>query len=453
MNEIIYLSGAGTLTQPQLELYSCRIAAYLSARGVRIAAVITGRSPLVYAAIQGCIIAGVCYIPADEALPEQRRRMILAEAELVLYDGGGLSGETGAVDLREIVNQDLPEQAELPPLCSARPAYRIYTSGTTGAPKGIEVSLGNVGSFLRWFMTIPAIAEIRPRSVMNQAMFSFDLSVADLYYSLFTWARLTVIERGLWQDFGGLFRRIRDSRAELAVFTPAFAELCLCDASFSRELLPELRVIFFCGEVLKPEVAVKLFRRFPGLRIINAYGPTECCCAVTAAEITPDMTDRALPVGEMYHTAGEVRVENGEIVIYGESVAGYTGGLTGGFSAAADGRRCFHTGDSGCIENGMLYFNGRLDRQVKIMGYRIEPEDIENNLLKIPGVLQAAVSVSGLGGSRSALSAEVRTDGSLTTEEIRSRLSELVPQYMLPGRITTLESLPVSANGKLKRGN
>lgn len=304
MNEIIYLSGAGTLTQPQLELYSCRIAAYLSARGVRIAAVITGRSPLVYAAIRGCIIAGVCYIPADEALPEQRRRMILAEAELVLYDGGELSGETGAVDLREIVNQDLPEQAELPPLCSARPAYRIYTSGTTGAPKGIEVSLGNVGSFLRWFMTIPAIAEIRPRSVMNQAMFSFDLSVADLYYSLFTGARLTVIERGLWQDFGGLFRRIRDSRAELAVFTPAFAELCLCDASFSRELLPELRVIFFCGEVLKPEVAVKLFRRFPGLRIINAYGPTECCCAVTAAEITPDMTDRALPVGEMSHTAG-----------------------------------------------------------------------------------------------------------------------------------------------------
>ena len=180
MNGIIYLSGAGTLTQPQLELYSGRIAAYLSARGIRIAAVITGKSPLVYAAIRGCIIAGVCYIPADEALPEQRRRMILAEAELVLYDGGELSGETGAVDLREIVMLELPEQAELPPLCSARPAYRIYTSGTTGAPKGIEVSLGNVGSFLRWFMTIPAIAEVRPRSVLNQAMFSFDLSVADL---------------------------------------------------------------------------------------------------------------------------------------------------------------------------------------------------------------------------------------------------------------------------------
>lgn len=450
MNEV-YISGAGSLTQPQLEQYSGRVAAYLTERRVRLAAVITGKSPTVYAALRGCIMAGVCYIPVDEALPKQRLREVIAEAEVVLYDGGEFPGEPWFSDIREIVWGEYCGETELPEPASSRPAYRIYTSGTTGSPKGIEVTLGNVGNFLRWFMTIPAIAEVKPHRVLNQAMFSFDLSVADLYYSLFTGAALTVIERGLWRDFTALFRRIRDSRAELAVFTPAFAELCLCDRSFGRELLPELRVIFFCGEVLKPESAAKLFRRFPGLRIINAYGPTECCCAVTAAEITPDMTDRALPVGELSQTAGEVRVENGEIVIYGGSVAGYVGADRGGFRTTGSGH-CFHTGDCGYISDGMLYFTGRRDRQVKIMGFRVAPEDIENNLMKIPGVLQAAVSVSSR-GSRASLAAEVRTDGNVTPEDIRRELQRLVPEYMIPAKISVAEVLPVSANGKLKRGN
>ena len=448
MNET-YISGSGTLTQPQLEHCSVRIAAYLAGRRIRLAALIAGKSPLVFAAIRGCVMAGVCYIPVDETLPEQRRREVLAEAEIVLYDGE-FPGERWYCDIREIVRRESPP-VEMPPLCPERPAYRIYTSGTTGSPKGIEVSCGNVENFLQWFMAIPAIMEEKPCSVLNQAAFSFDLSVAEIYYSMFTGARLTVIERGLWHDFPKLFQRIRGSRAELAVFTPAFAELCLCDSSFGRELLPELRVIFFCGEVLKPQTAAKLFRRFPGVRIINAYGPTECCCAVTAAEITPDMTDKPLPVGEMSHTAGEVRVENGEIVIYGGSVARYVGSYRGGF-CDTDRGRCFHTGDGGYIEGGRLYFTGRLDRQVKIMGYRIEPEDIENNLLRIPGVLQAVVSVSNR-GSRISLSAEVRTVGEVSPEKIRRGLSELVPEYMIPGRIAIVQELPVSANGKLKRGN
>ena len=101
--------------------------------------------------------------------------------------------------------------------------------------------------------------------------------------------------------------------------------------------------------------------------------------------------------------------------------------------------RCF-------IENGLLYFNGRLDRQVKIMGYRIEPEDIENNLLKLPGVTQALVSVSG----KNRITAHV-TANATTPEELRRGLSELVPEYMLPGRIVIVEQLPVSGSFKLRR--
>lgn len=466
MNEI-YVSSSGTLTVLQLEVYSERIAEYLAKNGIRTAAVITGKSPLVFAAIRGCLMARVCYIPVDEALPEYRLNNILVNADIVLYDSAETCGRAGYLDLQDIVGFASPVEnraasgeksawqekstAFLRQTDDSHPAYRIYTSGTTGEPKGIEVSCGNVSSFLRWFCGIPAIAEVKPRSVLNQAMFSFDLSVADIYYSLYTGAALTVIERSLTQDFSGLFRRMSKSRAELAVFTPAFAELCLCDSSFCSSLMPELRVIFFCGEVLKPMTAAKLFRRFPGVRIINAYGPTETCCAVTAAEITPDMTAVALPIGDLSHTAGEIHIAgNGEIVIYGNSVARYADGLQGGFRDTGAGR-CFYTGDLGYTEDGKLYFNGRLDQQIKIMGFRIEPADIENNLMKIGGVLQAAVSASQR-GSRQSISAVVRTDGSVSAEEIHRNLAELVPQYMLPSKITIADEIPFSSNGKLKRG-
>ncbi len=285
--------------------------------------------------------------------------------------------------------------------------------------------------------------------MLNTARFSFDLSVADIYYSLYTGARLTVIERGLMSDFARLFARMRESGAELAVMTPSFAELCLCDRAFSQELMPSLRVVFFCGEVLKPATAEKLFDRFPRLRIVNAYGPSETCCAVTAAEITREMTCGALPIGDMSHTAGRVDIsESGEIVISGESVARYIGG-SGGFGEYG-GRRCFFTGDGGSIRGGMLYFGGRLDRQVKIMGCRVEPEDIENNLLKTGLVRRAAVTAEELHG-RTVLCARVTAGEGITPAEIRAALAGLVPEYMIPRRIILAEDIPLNENGKTKR--
>ena len=256
-------------------------------------------------------------------------------------------------------------------------------------------------------------------------------------------------------DCAALFARMRGSGAELAVFTPSFAELCLCDRDFAEELMPRLRIFFFCGEVLKPATAEKLFTRFPKVRVINAYGPSECCCAVTAAEITRGMTDRALPIGDIGHTAGGVHIsDSSEIVITGGSVARYidTGGChigSGGFGEF-DGERCFYTGDRGYVKDGMLYFGGRIDRQVKIMGCRVEPEDVENNILKTGLAGQAVVSAETLGG-HTILTALVKPRGGADPAEIRRALSELVPQYMVPRRITVVDNIPLSGNGKTKR--
>lgn len=433
MNEI-YISSHDALTKQQLSEYSSSIAEFLTRKNIRTAAVLCGKSSLVFSAIAGCLKAGVCYIPTDKSLPSERMKAILRNADIVLSDE----------NLSEIVKSGMVfSKKELSP---DLPAYRIYTSGTTGNPKGITVTRKNVCNFLRWFEKIPAICETKPKSVLNQALFSFDLSVADIYYSLKTGARLTVLEKELISDFPLLFDRMKKSKAELAVFTPTFAEMCLCDKCFNEELMPDLRVIFFCGEALKSTTVQKLFYRFPKVRIINAYGPTETTCAVTAAEITPDMTE--IPIGDLSHTAGKVFLSDGEIVIAGNSVASYCEGK-GGFGEY-NGIPCFHTGDMGHIKDDMLYFDGRRDRQVKIMGFRTELSDVENNLLKIDGIKQAAVTDIKIGGS-TALSAYVVAEEGVTPAIVKKGMTKLVPSYMIPRKIQLCDKIPVTPNGKTDR--
>lgn len=444
---MMYTNGSERISAEELLRYSENIAAYLLENNIRTAALITGKSPLVFAAIKACLTAGTCYIPVDENMPAERRSLITGGADAIFCDGK----YSGAEDLRRIAERD---RIFTPPVIgSDLPAYRIYTSGTTGASKGIEISRGNVENFTEWFCGIPAIAETRPRSVLNTARFSFDLSVADIYYSLHTGAALTAVGQELSGDFSALFGRMHESGAELAVLTPSFAELCLCDGAFSEALMPQLRVIFSCGETLKPATAEKLFARFPRIRIVNAYDPSETCCAVTAAEITREMTaGDSLPIGNMSHTAGIVELtEQGEIVVIGESVGRYVN-FAGGFGEY-NGRRCFFTGDSGEIKDGMLYFGGRMDRQVKIMGCRVEPEDIENNLLKTGLVRRAAViaETAHRGNGMKYLHAYVVAERGVTSAEIRAALAGFLPEYMIPRRITLADSIELNANGKTKR--
>lgn len=443
---VIFKSGSGILTREQLSEYSSSIAGFLKENNINTAAILCGKSPLVFAAMIGCQKVGVCYVPVEQSLPHERKKMIFDTADIVLYDGNNIKSDIGT-DLVKVIESSCEFIESEINLDS--PVYKIYTSGTTGVPKGIEVSVRNVKSFLNWLCAIPAIAEIKPKSVLNQALFSFDLSVADIFYSLKNNATLTVIEKELSSDFCALFERMRESGSEMAVFTPSFAELCLCDRSFCDELMPDLKLIFFCGEVLKPVTVEKIFRRFPNVRILNAYGPTEATCAVTAIEITPEMLGKMLPVGDMSCVAGDIHIsDEDEIVITGESVARYCE-KSGGFGEY-NGERCFYTGDIGYIDNNLLYFLGRRDRQLKVMGYRIELEDIENNLIKIDGVTRA-VAVASEVGNFTAVTAYVCTENEVSVGYIREKMSELVPDYMMPKRIRIVDEIPVNINGKTDR--
>jgi D-alanine--poly(phosphoribitol) ligase subunit 1 len=256
------------------------------------------------------------------------------------------------------------------------------------------------------------------------------------------------------------------------VSTPSFAQLCLAERTFNASMLPALRRLLFCGETLPAEVAAQLLERFPDAAVWNTYGPTEATVATTSVEITRDVlaTFPVLPVG--YPKPGtEILIvaddgseapagERGEIVIAGPNVSpGYLGrpDLNARSFFTHDAQRAYRTGDWGRCRDRLLFFEGRIDSQVKLHGYRIELGDVEANLRALPGVLDAAVIAVTRAGVVDSLAAFVvapgrdGVDGRAAAAALREQLGARLPAYMVPRTIRFIASLPLTANGKADR--
>jgi D-alanine--poly(phosphoribitol) ligase subunit 1 len=242
--------------------------------------------------------------------------------------------------------------------------------------------------------------------------------------------------------------------------------------SFSAKMLPQLRKFWFCGETLAPEIAAGLLRRFPGAGVWNTYGPTEATVATTSIQITEDVLAKysPLPVGRPKpgtrvlvqddSAAGVADGERGEIVIAGPNVSlGYIQrpDLTARAFFTLDGERAYRTGDWGHYEDGLLFFEGRMDFQIKLHGYRIEIGDIESNLHKLSEIQDAVVVPAMRNGRADYLVAFAILKNALLTSEfemsqaLRSRLSERLPDYMVPRKFVFLTEFPATSNGKVDR--
>ncbi len=381
--------------------------------------------------------AGRPYVPVDSAVPAERLMRIAAIAR------------PGHV----IAAQPLPVPRDL--LCAdpapAAPglAYILFTSGTTGDPKGVQIPLTALDHFVGWLRASQGFVP-GGEVFLNQAPFHFDLSVMDLYGALRTGGTIFAVEREEIADPRRLFARLEGAPLTVWVSTPSFARLALAEAGFGSEMLPHLRRFLFCGEPLGADLSRALIARFPGCEVWNTYGPTEATVAVTLVRITADMAD-PLPVGRPAPGMDVWVSEQGELTIAGPQVGlGYLGSSPGGYFTLPDGRRAYRTGDLGHVgDDGLLYCDGRIDRQIKLHGYRLELEEIEGALRAQPGVADAAVVPVMRGGRPDHLVAFVVGGGEPVV--LRAGLARCLPAYAIPRIFRQMAALPLTLNGKLDR--
>ena len=472
------------ISYQELDMASDYLAAYLDAvcgNDFSTIPVYGHKSVYMLICMLACVKSGRAYCPIDVSTPDSRTQVILKELESPVV----LATEVLQYDSKKVINKDeikgiirKQQNKNVPDrwIKGDQVFYIIFTSGSTGKPKGVQITANCLNSYLDWSVELGNAKEGKIGTVfLNQAPFSFDLSVMDLYTCLACGGTLWALSKAVQSDYKLLMQSLNTSNTSIWVSTPSFAEICLSDKQFNERLLPRLKVFLFCGETLTNDTADKLTERFPQAVIVNTYGPTESTVAVTSVKIGREWIERAnpLPLGKAKAgTRIEIRDENGqkvedgqkgEIVIVGNTVSiGYYKSLDltqkSFFTEDRNGEqvRGYRTGDQGYIEDGLLYYCGRIDLQVKLHGYRMEMEDIENNLMKLNDIDRAVVLPNMKDGKAKSLSAYVVYKGELKERfeaalELKKQLKEFLPDYMIPKKFIFLEEFPVNNNGKIDR--
>ncbi len=460
--------GDQVLTYAQLENRSASLAAALeSALGEdrRPVAVYGGRQPEMILAFLGCVRSGRAYLPIDDSCPIARLKATLAAAgaslllccqplpepleELEVWDHRRLEREWSQP--RGIA----PELA----VTGEEPFYLLSTSGSSGHPKCVAVSGNNLDAFLEWAGPLCGDGVI-----LGSSPFSFDLSVPGIYCAITSGGTLVTVSLDE-MNYRDLFERMAQSQADLFIATPSFVSFCLADKTFHQDLMPRLERFLFCGETLSPRQSRALFRRFPRAEVWNSYGPTEATVAVTAVKVTRKMAESGdpLPAGApmgrnriwISDKEGNSKEDGrlGEIMLEGPQVAlGYLGEEPG-FSLLPDGSRLYGTGDLGCLRDGQLWFHGRLDRQVKLRGYRVEAGGVAEHLRSLRGVAAAEVVpvLDGEGRPQWLAGFVIPEKDCPPPERLAKELRKQLYPYMVPRRILLVDAFPLTPNGKLDR--
>ncbi|MDN3015221.1 D-alanine--poly(phosphoribitol) ligase subunit DltA [Paenibacillus sp. BSR1-1] len=427
----------------------------------------------------GSVKSGHPYIPVDTSIPSERVINIInsARLELVINCSGhemDIDNSSISVVTLEDILLGQPLEIQVDPknwVESQDNFYIIYTSGSTGNPKGVQISAANLESFVDWMIADFPING--PFRFLNQAPYSFDLSVMDLYPALVSGGTLFAITKEMIARPKLLFEALYVSNTQIWTSTPSFVQMCLMDPSFNEELLPNLSVFLFCGEILPVGICRQLFERFPKAKIFNTYGPTEATVAVTSIEVTVEMLNSYpyLPIGKpkedtqilfLDENGNEVSTgENGEMVIVGPSVSkGYFGQqeLTERAFSQYNEHLAYRTGDAGYQnQEGLIFYKGRIDFQIKLHGYRMELEEIEFHIAKSKFVKAAAVIPVFQNEKIDYLEAVIIPDNHDFEKEyqltgaIKKELGEFLPAYMIPRKFSYHKELPITANGKLDR--
>ncbi len=425
--------------------------------------------------------SGHAYIPIDSHSALERVAAIVEVAEpslIIAINDFPLADVTAPIFSAEQVQAAFREGASYElshPVQEDDNYYIIFTSGTTGKPKGVQISHNNLLSFTNWMITDKEFATPERPQMLAQPPYSFDLSVMYWAPTLALGGTLFALPSAVTQDFKQLFETILSLPIAIWTSTPSFADMALLSDDFNSQKLPQLTHFYFDGEELTVKTAQKLRDRFPQARIINAYGPTEATVALSAVAVTDEMLQnyKRLPIGYTKADSPTFVIDEegqkvpngqqGEIIVCGPAVSkGYLNNpeKTAEAFFEFEGLPAYHTGDVGSMtDEGLLLYGGRMDFQIKFNGFRIELEDVSQNLNKSKYV-ESAVAVPRYNKDhkvQNLLAYVILKDGVAEqfereidiTKAIKEDLQDIMMSYMMPSKFLYRETLPLTPNGKI----
>ena len=425
--------------------------------------------------------SGHAYIPIDSHSALERVAAIVEVAEpslIIAINDFPLADVTAPIFSAEQVQTAFREGASYElshPVQGDDNYYIIFTSGTTGKPKGVQISHNNLLSFTNWMITDKEFATPDRPQMLAQPPYSFDLSVMYWAPTLALGGTLFALPSAVTQDFKQLFETILSLPIAIWTSTPSFADMALLSDDFNSQKLPQLTHFYFDGEELTVKTAQKLRDRFPQARIINAYGPTEATVALSAVAVTDEMLQncKRLPIGYTKADSPTFVIDEegqkvpngqqGEIIVCGPAVSkGYLNNpeKTAEAFFEFEGLPAYHTGDVGSMtDEGLLLYGGRMDFQIKFNGFRIELEDVSQNLNKSK-YIESAVAVPRYNKDhkvQNLLAYVILKDGVAEqfereidiTKAIKEDLQDIMMSYMMPSKFLYRETLPLTPNGKI----
>lgn len=475
---VAVISGGGSscLTYGELNRQAGKLADRLRQVGVgpeRVVGIYMERTPASIIAALATFKAGGAYLPLDPVLPEQRLAFMLNDAKVAAVVSNPslahrLPQGSWAIISSEVVDSAPASHGEVSfPITQTygrvspdNLAYVIYTSGSTGQPKGVEVTHANLLNLVQWHLR--AFEVNRNDRASIQAAVGFDAAVWDLWPYLACGATVVIPDEAVRNRPEGLRDWLLANGITITFVPTAMAERLLA-LPWSKQ--GSLRVLLTGAEAL---------RKRPGsdlpFTLVNNYGPTECTVVATSGTVSNEPQGSLPSIGRAIdNTTIHILDEHmrpvqvgyaGEIYVGGAGLArGYRNNealarekfVRNPFSSTYGGR-LYRTGDlARFLANGEIEFLGRLDEQLKIRGFRVEPGEIVGALNSFPGIHASAVMLLGgeNGDRRLAAYVVLEPNAAVTVSGLRQALLKRLPEYMVPSVFKKLQSLPLTPNGKV----
>lgn len=465
------------LTYRELNKKANCLARMLLQRGVHsdeCVALMMERSLDMVVGILAILKTGAAYVPIDSEYPLERiqymvkdskTKWILSQEDVIQKVAKKI--KTNNVRWLDISDNSHFDQESSNLKLDSQPsqlAYVIYTSGTTGKPKGVMMehrNLINLFAFQSKQTEIPF-----NENVLQFTSIGFDVSFQEIFSTLLAGGQLHIVPQDTKQDVSELFAIIEEQQISVAFFPVAFLKFLFNQKSYQ---LPKcIKHIITAGEQLIISPSLRVYLQKNDVYLHNHYGPTETHVVTTNTlapnRLIPEIPSIGTPINNnKIYILNKIQNQQpigivGELYIAGESVGrGYLNKpqLTAEKFIASPFRteeKMYRTGDlARWLPNGMIEYVGRMDRQVKILGYRIEVEEIESVLLQHPTIRDAAVIHLSNEQGDSYLCAYITADKELDINEIRLYLRRELPSYMIPRFIIQINQIPLTSNGKVNR--